>query len=169
MLLAGTLPVLDSALPGENLPWWWFRYKEPPMITNLKGARIFQLGVGPVRSYDSPVHQLQERHPSSRQHLDDANQHHLVEGDIIVRHPPLSIPLGVLNKDLFAVLNTVQYFPISYPPPGIKLTTKNWRMRLATCLTNLSRVTGFLKGVRSLSWTCCSEGAYPGHCDVTYK
>ena len=23
-------PVLDSALPGENLPWWWFRFKEPP-------------------------------------------------------------------------------------------------------------------------------------------
>jgi len=22
-------PVLDSALPGENLPWWWFRFKEP--------------------------------------------------------------------------------------------------------------------------------------------
>ena len=24
-------PVLDSALPGENLPWWWFRFKEPPI------------------------------------------------------------------------------------------------------------------------------------------
>ena len=137
MLLAGTLPVLDSALPGENLPWWWFRYKEPPMITNLKGARIFQLGVGPVRSYDSPVHQLQERHPSSRQHLDDANQHHLVEGDIIVGHPPLPIPLRVLDRELFAVLvNTVQIFPISQPPQGsnsqLEIGVRNFRLARQT-------------------------------------
>jgi len=29
-------PVLDSALPGENLPWWWFRFKEPPNSCYIK-------------------------------------------------------------------------------------------------------------------------------------
>jgi hypothetical protein len=131
----------------------------PQQKTIIEDARIFQLGVGQIRSYDNPVHQLEEGHPTSGRCLDDTNQHHLVEGDIVVGHPPLPIPLRLVDRDSFAVLITIKCIPISQPPSGIKLTIKNWHTRLPTCLTNLSMVTGFLKGVWSLSWTCCSEGA----------
>ena len=78
--------------------------------------------------------------------MDDANQNHLVEGDVVMCYPPLLVPVVGVETNAFAVLNTVEFLS-SQPTLGQKLTTKNWRMRLTTCLTNLSRVTGFLAGV----------------------
>ena len=78
--------------------------------------------------------------------MDDANQNHLVEGDVVMCYPPLPVRVVDVETNAFAVLNTVE-FPSSQPTLGQKLTAKNWRTRLATCLTNLSRVTGFFAGV----------------------
>jgi len=45
-------PVLDSALPGENLPWWWFRFKEPPHHNDL-GVRRKPTAVTPATATDT--------------------------------------------------------------------------------------------------------------------
>jgi hypothetical protein len=56
--------------------------------------------------YDDTIHQLENRHPASCRDLDDADKHHLFEGDVVRPDKPGEVrtvdgPLAVLNPDKF--------------------------------------------------------------------
>lgn len=60
---------------------------------------------GLVCSYDDSFHQLEDGHPAPFGNMDDADEHHFIEGDITTSNPPVTgrgwKALAVLYTDQF--------------------------------------------------------------------
>jgi hypothetical protein len=55
-----------------------------------------------TRLHDDPMLQLEDRHPTTRRDLDDANEYHLLGADIAMSHHPLK----GLDRSVLAILKT---------------------------------------------------------------
>jgi len=71
---------------------------------NYKGTMTsFEEAFNETRLHDDSFHQLEDGHPATLRDLDDANEHHLIGGDIAMSYHPLR----VLDRTMLAILKTV--------------------------------------------------------------